>query len=863
MPTRDEILLDYLDRLAYPPYPVQEEALFAWGECEDGVLLCAPTGTGKTLVAEAAVYEALRAGQEVYYSTPLIALTDQKLIDLQETVARWGYPPQSVGLVTGHRTINPDAPVKVVVAEVLLNRLLHREAFDFSRVFAVVMDEFHNFNEPQRGIVWELALMLLPKHVRVMLLSATVGAAAEFVNWIFRSTGRRVTLVQGTQRKVPLAFDWVGDELLADLMERIARGTDAQRRTPALVFCFDRELCWSTADVLRGKDLFSEGQRQALLARLDAFDFGVGAGNKLRPSLARGVGIHHAGLLPRYRRVVETLFQEKLLPVCVCTETLAAGINLPARSVILTTLVKGPRDKKRLIEVGSAQQMFGRAGRPQYDKEGNVYAVAHEDDVKLAKWKVKYDSIPEETKDPGLMKAKKSLLKKKPTRRPGFTYWNAEQFIKLQTAPAAKLASRGRLSWRWLAYLLEADPAVEPIREVVRNRLMPQPEIDAEQKRLTKMLVTLGQMDVVTLAPPPPPSWINAARPAATGVAGVGGVGGGTSQTGGEATDDSEEESDDTPSKASDDAVDATDATVATDATDATDAARSTTITDGPGMNAIAPRLTLGNDLAGTRRGPAATRSADGSKSNSNGQTSETYPADDYAPLTATPTPRLAELTAFRAVHPLYGLFLMDHLAIADDHELLQILESLLEMPGSVAKLLRVPRPEVLPPGRLTIEVIDPAVLTRGLVAHEDLYPPADQSDVLPELRRYPVPLAQKIRLMFESEIDHAGGLFVTPVWCAGDLLLTGGSFDSFVRSRDLVKQEGIIFKHFLRLILLLGEFRQLTPRAGDTAGWQEKLAAMADTLTTTCRAVDPISTDQTLEEAAAVGAGAGVELTP
>src|ERR1700709_977839 len=138
MLSRDEIVLDYLERLAYPPYPIQEEALYAWAECEQGILLSAPTGTGKTLVAEGAVYEGLRTGKSVYYSTPLIALTDQKLIELQDTVERWGYSRDQVGRVTGHRTVNPNAPIKVVVAEVLLNRLLHPEGFDFADVDAVV-----------------------------------------------------------------------------------------------------------------------------------------------------------------------------------------------------------------------------------------------------------------------------------------------------------------------------------------------------------------------------------------------------------------------------------------------------------------------------------------------------------------------------------------------------------------------------------------------------------------------------------------------------------------------------------------------------------------------------------------------------
>jgi superfamily II DNA/RNA helicase len=800
MPSRDEIVLEYLDRLPYPPYPIQEEAMYAWAACEDGVLLSAPTGTGKTLVAEAAVYEALRTGKSLYYSTPLIALTDQKLLELQATVARWGFAPDSVGLVTGHRTVNPNAPIKVVVAEVLLNRLLHPEAFDFENVGAVVMDEFHNFNESQRGIVWELALSLLPKHVRVMLLSATIGAAHEFVNWMARSLDRRVTLVEGTQRKVPLHFHWIADELLPDFLERIAQGTDDQRRTPALVFCFDRNVCWDTAEVLRGKDLFAEGQRDALLKRLDDFDFSIGSGNKLRTFLARGIGIHHAGLLPRYRRIVETLFQEKQLQVCVCTETLAAGINLPARSVILTTLVKGPRDKKKLIDPSSAQQMFGRAGRPQFDTEGHVFALAHEDDVKLAKWKLKYDSIPEDTKDPGLMKAKKALLKKKPTRRAGFTYWNPEQFAKLQTAPPARLGSKGRLTWRWLAYLLDANPAVEPIRQVMRQRLMDQPSVDAEIKRLTKMLVTLSQMGVVTLDPPPPPSWQQLVKPAGPALP--------------TAAEQEEEDEDETPEPTA-----------------------PAVHVKPPTVEVLMARLKLGEHVGAT----ALAAKASAAKAPPQ--------PEPYDVNTATPTPKLKQLTIFRAVHPLYGIFLMDYLGVADHDEMIQILESLLEMPGSVAKSLRVPKPDELPPGRLSTEIVDPAILTRGLATHDDLYPPADQSDVPFELRKYPIPLAQKMRMLFESEIDHAGGLFVTPVWAIGDLLAHGGDFDRFVRSRDLVKQEGILFKHCLRMILLCDEFAQLTPHGIAPEAWKSTLNGIAETLTTACRTVDPQSTDELLEE--------------
>ena len=502
--------------------------------------------------------------------------------------------------------------------------------------------------------------------------------------------------------------------------------------------------------------------------------------------------------------MVETLFQEKLLPVCVCTETLAAGINLPARSVVLTTLVKGPRDKKRLIEPSTAQQMFGRAGRPQFDTEGHVFALAHEDDVKLARWREKYDSIPETAKDPKLMAAKKALLKKKPARRTGFTYWNAEQFARLQISPPAKLASKGRLTWRWLAYLLDANPAVAPICQVIHRRLMDAPMIEGELKRLKRMLVTLGQMGVVVLDPPPPASWQQAIKPGGTSVPAVG------------VADDAE--ADESPDDA-DDSVE----------------------------TAGAPPQAFSDLLSRLRLGNAGGLSPAAAKGGAGGPTSAQ--PEPYEVVTATPTDKLKQLIVFRAAHPLYGVYLMDYLGMAEDHELIQILESLLEMPGSVAKSLRVPWPDELPPGRLSKEVVDPAILTSGLATQEDLYPQADQRDLPPELRKYPVPLAQKMRMLFENTIDHAGGLFITPVWAVGDLLAHGGEFDKFVRARDLVKQEGILFKHLLRMILLCKEFAELTPRGASPIDWQAKLGGISEVLTAACRTIDPQCTDDLLAE--------------
>src|SRR6202022_2588452 len=233
---------------------------------------------------------------------------------------------------------------------------------------------------------------------------------------------------------------------------------------PALVFCFNRDECWSVAEQLKGLPLLHESQKPILHAEINKLDWTQGVGPKMKQMLPRGVGVHHAGVLPKYRRVVEDLFTRKLLAVVICTETLAAGINLPARSVVLNSLVKEPHGKQKRVDASTAHQIFGRAGRPQFDDRGYIYALAHEDDVKILRWKEKYDSIPENTKDPGLLKAKKALKRKKPSRRDTVQYWSEGQFKQLQAAPPGKLYSKGPLPWRLLAYLLKLSPEVAKVR---------------------------------------------------------------------------------------------------------------------------------------------------------------------------------------------------------------------------------------------------------------------------------------------------------------------------------------------------------------------------------------------------------------
>jgi hypothetical protein len=466
----------------------------------------------------------------------------------------------------------------------------------------------------------------------------------------------------------------------------------------------------------------------------------------MKQLLHRGVGVHHAGLLPKYRRVIEELFTRKLLAAVICTETLAAGINLPARSVVLGSLVKGPTGKQRLMDASTAQQIFGRAGRPQYDDRGYVFALAHEDDVKILRWKEKYDAIPEDARDPVLLKAKKELKRKKPSRRENQMYWSEGQFKQLQSAPPAKLYSKGPMPWRLLAYLLKISPEVERVRKVMRKRLMDEPRIQAAERHLEGMLQTLARGGFVTLSPAPP---VDGAAPV-------------------------------------------------------------TPVADAPG--------------------------------------SPFYKAD-----AAVPTPALDQLLVFRSIHPLYGAYLLQHLGIADREERLQALESVLEFPRSVLRNVRVPREDSLPPGPLAQTRLDEELIRRGLMIAKP--PPGEgeeeDDDYSPwEEEEHPPTLAEKLRLLFEAQFPEVTDVTTQAVWAAGELLRFGGNFNKYIQSHDLVKQEGIVFRHVLRLILLCGEFAQVCPAEIAAGAWQQEMRDIANQLTESCRAIDPASTDEAIEKA-------------
>jgi len=711
---RGEICAQFLDSVPYELYPFQEEALLAWFESEGGVLVAAPTGMGKTLIAESAIFEALHTGQRLYYTTPLIALTDQKFREFQDKAAAWGFPRETVGLITGNRRVNPEARVRVVVAEILLNHLLAGDE-SLAEVSGVVMDEFHYFNDFERGIVWELSLTLLPPRVRLMLLSATVGNTVDFVRWVREQHGRKLALVQTEERRVPLEFIWVGDRLLTEQLPEMVSAGDEENRSPALVFCFNRDECWDLAERLKGAKLIDAAARADIEAYLGNDKLARGIGPKLRQMLIRGVGVHHAGVLPKHKEVVEHLFLRKLIPIVVCTETLAAGVNLPARSVVLSTLLKGKPGERKVVTGSTGHQMFGRAGRPQFDRKGYVYALAHEDDVKIAKWRKRYEQIDPDSKDPGIMRARKELERKKPSRRKTEQYWTEGQFQAVIKAGPAKLYSRAMIPYRVLLFLLRRDGSLREVRAFLSRRFDSPERLDKFQDQLSRMVDNLAALGYVEKS-----------------------------------------EDDDHP-----------------------------TIHD-----------------------------------------------------------NIEDLHHFRSIDPLYGAFLGRQLVRGDITEKTLALESVLSLPPAVERQIRLP--DQLQPGPAQREVVEPALLQMGVVvvaAEGGLVMPDEDAGAdhweEPEPPR-PLSFPEMLKALFDAKLATPEPVLVQPKWVAGGIAEFGGDFYKFTGARNLGRNEGLVYRHVLRLASLALEFL-------DFSGGDPEYAKISEQSTKVCNEIDPSYTDRFL----------------
>nr|WP_194720285.1 DEAD/DEAH box helicase [Cellulosimicrobium arenosum] len=413
-------------------YPHQSEALI---ELVTGshVILATPTGSGKSLVAMGAQFAALAAhrsgrGGRTFYTAPLKALVSEKFFAL---VAAFG--STNVGMMTGDSAVNADAPIICCTAEILANLALRRgdraSGSADDAISQVVMDEFHFYADPQRGWAWQVPLLELTD-TQFLLMSATLGDTTRFVDELTERTGRAVAEVSTAERPVPLHFSYVVEPLTEVIEELVTT-----YRAPVYVVHFTQKDAVERAQSLLSTKLSSRAEKDAIATELGDFRFGTGFGKTLSKFLRAGVGVHHAGMLPKYRRLVERLTQRGLLKVVCGTDTLGVGINVPIRTVLLTSLVKFDGERMRHLTAREFHQIAGRAGRAGYDTLGEVLVMAPEHVVENRKMLAKAGDDPK--------KLKKIVRKKAPQ---GSVNWTDATFERLRDADPEPLSSHFRVT---------------------------------------------------------------------------------------------------------------------------------------------------------------------------------------------------------------------------------------------------------------------------------------------------------------------------------------------------------------------------------------------------------------------------------
>jgi hypothetical protein len=404
-----------------PLYPAQDEALI---ELVSGanVILSTPTGTGKSLVAAGAHFAALAEGKRSFYTAPIKALVSEKFFQLVEL-----FGPENVGMVTGDSSVNDDAPIICCTAEILANLAL-REGPD-ADVDLVVMDEFHFYGDPDRGWAWQVPLIVLHS-AQFLLMSATLGDVTTIADDLAEHTGRAVARVTGVDRPVPLDYEYVMTPVQETVETLLADG-----KAPIYIVHFSQAAALERAQSLTSVAVASRERRDAIATAIAGFRFSAGFGQTLSRLVRAGIGVHHAGMLPKYRRLVEQLAQRGLLPVICGTDTLGVGINVPIRTVLLTGLTKFDGTRMRQLSAREFHQVAGRAGRAGYDTEGTVVAEAPEHEIENARAVAKAGDDPK----------KKSKVKKK--RAPeGFVSWGEPSFRRLIGAEPEPLVSRMRIT---------------------------------------------------------------------------------------------------------------------------------------------------------------------------------------------------------------------------------------------------------------------------------------------------------------------------------------------------------------------------------------------------------------------------------
>ena len=403
------------------PWPHQEEAIMDL-LAGDHVILNTPNGSGKSLVALGMHFAALCTGRRSYYTAPIKALVSEKFFDLVEVFGR-----ENVGMITGDTHINADAPIICCTAEILANQALREGRH--ADVGCVAMDEFHYYGDPERGWAWQVPLLTLPD-TQFLLMSATLGNVDAIADKLEDMTDTDVDIIADAPRPVPLTYEYTLDPLEKTVELAFGKG-----ETPIYVVHFSQDAALETANALASTGVSSKEQRAAIAEAIKGTKFTTAFGKILQRLLRTGIGIHHAGMLPRYRRLVEQLAQQGLLPVICGTDTLGVGINVPIHSVVLTALTKFDGTKMRKLRAREFHQIAGRAGRMGFDTEGLVIAEAPEFEIENAKALAKAGNDPK--------KLKKIKRKKAPE---GFVTWNENTFDKLIDAAPETLVPHMKIT---------------------------------------------------------------------------------------------------------------------------------------------------------------------------------------------------------------------------------------------------------------------------------------------------------------------------------------------------------------------------------------------------------------------------------
>ncbi len=413
-------------------YPEQEEAILELFAGRN-VILNTPTGSGKSLVAAAFHFKALCAGRRSVYTCPIKALVNEKFLALCRD-----FGPENVGMMTGDASVNPRAPVLCCTAEILANMALaHGED---AGVEAVIMDEFHYYSDAERGYAWQVPLLTLPRS-RFLLMSATLGETALFERDLTRMTGAPSVTVRSDRRPVPLAFEYSEIPLTEQLGSLLAAN-----RAPVYLVHFTQRAASEAAQSLMSLNVCSKEEKAALTKELESVRFNSPYGKDMKRWLRHGIGVHHAGLLPKYRVLVERLAQQGLLKLICGTDTLGVGINVPIRTVVFTQLWKYDGTKAAILSVRDFRQVSGRAGRKGYDDKGYVVAQAPEHVIENKRAEEKAAADP---------KKRKKLVKRSAPE--GAVGWDAKTFEKLMTAPPEGLSSRFDVTAGMLLLVLGRD----------------------------------------------------------------------------------------------------------------------------------------------------------------------------------------------------------------------------------------------------------------------------------------------------------------------------------------------------------------------------------------------------------------------